>query len=162
MIDYQHLFHVGIRVPNLDAAMVELGASLGVTWAERREKAAQTLWTPQDGLQHLHLKFTYSAEGPQHIELLEGPASSFWDGRTDSGAHHLGIWVDSVVDETDRLVGAGWVIVGAQRDPTDGNGYGVFSYLQPPSGLIVELVDRAIQPHFEQWWGAALPPAPPA
>jgi hypothetical protein len=32
----------------------------------------------------------------------------------------------------------------------------MFTYLQPPSGLIIELVDRAVLPHFEQWWGAAL------
>jgi catechol 2,3-dioxygenase-like lactoylglutathione lyase family enzyme len=156
MIDYQHLFHVGVRVPDLQAAMAELGDSLGVTWAEARDKLDQSLWTPEHGLQQLPLKFTYSAQGPQHIELLEGPAGSFWDGRVAPGAHHVGVWVDSVVDETDRLIATGWTIVGAQRDPDAGKGYGAFSYLRPPSGLIVELVDRAVQPHFEQWWNAAL------
>lgn len=156
MIDYQNVFHVGVRVRDIDLAMAELGSSMGVTWAERRENPAQSLWTPQLGLQQLHLKYTYSAEGPQHIELLEGPAGSFWDGRDDAGAHHLGIWVESVAEETEQLVAAGWALVGAQRDPTDGQGYGGFSYVQPPSGLIVELVDRAVLAHFEQWWGAAL------
>lgn len=156
MIDYQRLFHIGIRVPDLDAAIDELGSGLGVTWAEARENPAQTLWTPEHGLQQLHLKYVYSAEGPQHIELLEGPAGSFWDGREDSGAHHVGLWVDSVTNETDALVAAGWTLVGAQRDPGDGGGYGVFSYVQPPSGLIVELVDSAVLAHFEQWWGGAL------
>jgi hypothetical protein len=32
----------------------------------------------------------------------------------------------------------------------------VFTYLRPPSGVTVELVDRAALPSFEQWWGAAL------
>ena len=105
MIDYQNVFHVGVRVPDIDVAMAELGTNMGVTWAERRENPAQTLWTPQLGLQQLHLKYTYSAEGPQHIELLEGPAGSFWDGRNDAGAHHLGVWVQSVAEETDQLVG---------------------------------------------------------
>ena len=79
-----------------------------------------------------------------------------WDGRDDSGAHHVGVWVDSVVDDTERLVSEGWTLVGAERDPSDGNGFGVFSYVRPPSGLIVELVDRAVLAHFEQWWNAAL------
>ena len=35
MIDYQRLFHVGVRVPDLGAAMDEIGHSMGVTWAER-------------------------------------------------------------------------------------------------------------------------------
>ena len=38
-----------------------------------------------------------------------------------------------------------------------GAGYGLFTYLRPPTGLIVELVDRAIEPGFESWWSAALP-----
>lgn len=156
MIDYQQMFHVGVRVPDLDAAMAEIGAQLGVTWSERRDNPAQTLWTPELGAHHVHLKHTYSAQGPQHIELLEGPAGSFWDGRDNAGAHHVGIWTDAVAAETDQLVTAGWTLVGAQRDPGDGLGYGMFSYLQPPSGLIVELVDRALLAYFEQWWGAAL------
>ncbi len=156
MIDYQDMFHVGIRVPDLAAAMDELGASMGVTWAEVRVNPAQGLWTPTEGLQEINLKYTYSAEGPQHIELLEGPPGTFWDGRTAPGAHHVGLWSDDVQTETDRLISLGWTLVGAQSDPGAGAGYGMFTYLQPPSGLIVELVDNAVLPHFEQWWSAAL------
>jgi len=156
MTNYQDIFHIGLRVPDLDAAMDELGASMGVTWSAARDNPAQTLWTPDDGLHELRLRYTYSAEGPQHIELLEGPAGSFWDGNDRSGAHHVGIWVDDVGAETATLIESGWTLVGAQKDPTADGGYGVFSYVQPPSGLIVELVDRSFLPHFEQWWGAAL------
>ena len=156
MVDYQRLFHIGVRVPDLEVAMDEIGAGMGVTWAEPRENLAQTLWTPGSGLQEIHLKYTYSAEGPQHIELLEGPPGTFWDGRESSGAHHVGVWADDVQAETDRLVSLGWTLVGAQRDPGEGAGVGMFTYLQPPSGLIVELVDATVLPHFEQWWGAAL------
>ncbi len=156
MIDYQDQFHIGIRVADIDAAMDELGAGLNVTWAEARDVAEQALWTPEAGLQHHHLRFTYSAEGPQHLELLQGPAGSFWDGSVAPGAHHIGIWVDDVAAETTTLVDAGWTLLGAQRDPGDGGGYGVFSYIQPPTGLIVELVDRKVEASFEQWWGAAL------
>ena len=156
MIDYQRLFHVGVRVPSLEAAMDEIGASLGVTWAEPRENPAQTLWTPAGGAQEIHLKYTYSAEGPQHIELLEGPPGTFWDGREHAGAHHVGVWADDVSAETERLVALGWTLVGAQHDPGAGSGVGLFTYLQPPSGLIVELVDSAVVPFFEQWWSDAL------
>jgi lactoylglutathione lyase len=156
VIDYQRLFHVGVRVPNLDTAMDEIGAGTGVTWAEPRENHAQSLWTPGLGLQEIHLKYTYSAEGPQHIELLEGPAGTFWDGREAPGAHHVGVWADDVQAETDRLVSIGWTLIGAQHDPAAGAGVGMFTYLQPASGLIVELVDSAVLPHFETWWSAAL------
>ncbi len=156
MIDFADLFHTGIRVPDLDVAMAELGEGLGLTWAEARDNPAQSLWTPTDGLQEIPLRFTYSAAGPQHIELLQGPPGSFWDGDDRTGAHHLGVWVDDVGGETDRLVAQGWTLVGAQNDPGDGAGFGVFTYVQPPTGLIVELVDRAVLAFFQQWWDAAL------
>ncbi len=156
MINSQDQFHIGIRVPDIGAAMEELGAGLKVTWAEVRDVAEQALWTPEAGLQHHHLRFTYSAEGPQHLELLQGPTGSFWDGDDAPGAHHIGVWVDDVAAETSRLVDAGWELLGAQRDPADGEGYGVFSYIRPPTGFIVELVDRKIEAAFEEWWSAAL------
>lgn len=156
MFDYQDMFHLGVRVPDLDAAMAELGPALNITWSEVRENPGQRLWTPDGGTQEIPLRFTYSAEGPQHIELLQGPRGSFWDGDDRAGAHHVGVWADDVTAESDRMVAAGWTLVGAQHDPDLGNGYGVFTYLQPPSGLIVELVDRAVLPGFEQWWSAAL------
>jgi lactoylglutathione lyase len=154
MIDYQRIFHIGVRVPSLEAAMSEYGEGLGVTWAEPRDLPAQSVWTPERGLREVHLKFTYSAEGPQHLELLEGEPGSPWYGNDAPGAHHLGIWVDDIVAETERLAGLGWKIAASHQAPEDG--YGVFTYLQPPSGLIVELVDQVVVGHFEQWWAAAL------
>lgn len=48
------------------------------------------------------------------------------------------------------LVDAGRSLRLAQRDPDDG--YGVFTYVQPPSGLLVELVSTAVKPMFERWF----------
>lgn len=156
MINHQDQFHIGIRVPDIDVAMDELGSGLNVTWAEARDNPAQTLWTPEAGLQEYHLRYTYSAEGPQHLELLQGPEGSFWDGNDAPGAHHIGVWVDDVAAETSALIKEGWTLRGAQKDPSDGGGYGVFSYIAPPSGFLVELVDRSYESFFEQWWAAAL------
>lgn len=156
MIDYSNPFHVGIRVPDIEAAMDELGDSLGLVWSELRETPGQSLWTPEAGLQEIPLRYTYSAAGPLHYELLQGPAGSFWDGNDQPGAHHLGVWADDVTAETNRLIDLGWTLVGAHGDPAAGAGYGIFTYVQPPSGLIVELVDTMVLPMFEQWWAAAL------
>ena len=153
MIDYQGLFHVGVRVPDLEAAMDELGESLALTWAAVRDVPAQRVWTPEGGAQRVPLRFTYSVEGPQHVELLEGAPGSIWDGRHEPGVHHVGVWVDDVDAETERLRTLGWSLVATERSPDDQ--YGVFTYLQPPNGLIVELVDRAVLAHFEAWWAAA-------
>jgi hypothetical protein len=152
VIDYQQVFHLGVRVPDLDRAMVELGESLGLSWAEVRESPEQQLWTPEHGDRGYRLRYTYSTEGPQHVELLEGEPGSFWDGREQPGAHHVGVWVDDVDGESSRLGALGWTLVGAHRAPEDG--HGIYAYLQPPGGLVVELVDRVVLPMFESWWAA--------
>lgn len=150
MIDYQRTYHLGVRVADIDAAMREMGEALGVTWCSLQQRE-QSLWTPAGGTTTVPLRFTYSAEGPQHIELLQGTPGSVWDGSVDAGAHHVGVWVDDVAAETASLARAGWSVVAAQRAP--GDGYGAFTYVAPPSGLIVELVSSALLPMFERWWG---------
>ena len=37
---------------------------------------------------------------------------------------------------------------------TPEEGYGNFAYVQPPNGMLVELVNDDILPMFEQWWAA--------
>lgn len=152
-IEFQRIFHTGHRVPSLDAAMVELGELLNLTWADVRERD-QAVWTPEAGAHHVPLRYTYSCTGPQHVELLEGAAGSVWDGRDDPGVHHIGIWVDEVATEVRSAAERGWPCVAAQRSPDDG--YGVFAYVQPPNGTIVEVVDANLRPHFEAWWAAGL------
>jgi hypothetical protein len=148
MIDFQRSFHTGVRVGDLDRAMDELGAALGVTWAEPCARD-QPVWTPGGGAAIFPLRFTYSVEGPNHVELLEGPAGSPWDGDHAPGAHHLGVWVDDVAGETTVLIDAGWNLVAAHRCPDEG--FGGFTYVAPPSGFIVELVSAAAKPRFEAW-----------
>lgn len=150
MIDYQRLFHTGIRVPDVDQAMAEMGEPLGVTWAAVQHNPVQAVWTPDRGLEHVPLTFVYSREGPQHVELLQGPAGSIWDGAADPGVHHVGLWVDDVGAETQRCVDAGWTVAAAGASPDEG--YGPFTYVVPPSGPIIELVWSAIEPRFDAWW----------
>jgi len=149
VLDYQRLFHTGVRVVDLEKAMVELGSSLGVTWAEVQERQ-QAIWQPGVGARTVALRFTYSCEGPQHIELLQGAAGSFWDAAGGAGVHHVGVWSDDVAGETTRLVEAGWALLGAQTSPAEG--FGLYTYLAPPSGLLLELVHAAALPRFEVWW----------
>lgn len=150
MFDYSQAYHHGVRVPNLDAAMAELGDSLGVTWCEPQQREQQ-VWLPGVGASTVALRFTYSAgDGPQHIELLEGEPGSIWDGREQPGLHHMGVWSDDVAADTQRMVDLGWAVALGQRGPDEG--YGAFTYVVPPSGIIVEFVSSAIRPMFERWF----------
>ena len=134
--------------------MAEMGADLGLTWCSVQERQ-QDVWTPTTGAVKVPLRFTYSAEGPQHLELLEGAPGTIWDGRKQPGIHHTGVWVDDVAAETNALLAKGWTLAAAGRSPEDG--FGAFTYVVPPSGLIVELVWSAISPMFDRWFaGGAL------
>lgn len=134
--------------------MAEMGETLGLTWCSVQERD-QDVWTPNTGSTKVPLRFTYSAEGPQHLELLEGAPGTIWDGRAQPGIHHSGVWVDDVAAETNALLARGWTLAAAGRSPEDG--YGAFTYVVPPSGLIVELVWSAISPMFDRWFaGGAL------
>jgi len=154
MINYQRIYHTGIRVPDLDSAMTEMGESLGVTWAEAREVAEMPVWTPAHGVQTVPLRYVYSCEGPQHIELLESAPGSPWHCGDTPGVHHIGVWVDDVAAEVEAVLGKGWSVALAGTTPDDG--YGSFAYVQPPNGTLVELVNDDILPMFEQWWAAGL------
>jgi hypothetical protein len=108
------------------------------------------VWLPGVGESRIPLRFTYSAQGPQHIELLEGAPGSIWDGREAPGLHHVGVWSDDVGGQTRALEARGWTVLMAQASPE--RNYGAFTYVQPPSGLIVELVWSAIEPMFARWF----------
>lgn len=148
-VDFSRAYHLGIRVPDLDDAMSDMGEALGLTWCSV-QSGTQTVWLPDTGATEIPLRFTYSSSGPMHLELLEGHPGSIWDGRMQPGAHHIGVWSDDVAGDTEALVDAGWSLLMAQAPPD--KRYGAFTYVQPPSGLVVELVWSAIAPMFDRWF----------
>ena len=142
----------GSRAPAMD----ELGASLGVTWAEPRENPAQTLWSPD----------ARTPGDPPEVHVLGRGSAAHRTARGSAG-HVLG-WARLHRRPPRRRLGrrrhgrdrdssspAAGRSSEPRSDPDGGDGHGVFTYLQPPTGLIVELVDRAVLPHFEQWWAGS-------
>lgn len=149
-VDLQRCYHVGVRVADVDDAMAELTATAGTRWASVQHADDRAVWTPESGLEEVALTFVYSADGPLHVELLAGQEGSVWDAGDRPGTHHLGVWSDDVAADTERCLAAGWRLSAAARAPEDG--FGSFVYVEPPSGLIVELVTSAAKPRFETWW----------
>lgn len=152
LFDYQSVFHVGVRVPDLDQAMERTG--LGLTWARPVERD-QPWWSPERGSAMARLHFTYSSAGPQHVELLHGSPGSIWDpGDADGpGIHHVGIWVDDVATTTEQLIAVGWSLVAANASPDEG--YGIFSYVRSPDGLLVEPVSTGVRDEMERWFASS-------
>lgn len=159
MLDHSRFFHVGIRVIDIEAAMVEIGKHAGVTWASVQDRP-MSVWQPSTGPVVLQLAVTYSVEGPVHLELLQGPAGSIWDGSDAPGAHHFGYWSDDVAADTEAMLDDGYTLELAAASPDDG--YGRFTYARSPSGYLVEPVAIGNKPRFERWWagGSLTDPMP--
>jgi hypothetical protein len=148
MIEYQRIFHTGHLVPNLDRAMQEIGASLGVTWATPWSYEPMVYWTPA-GKKEASLKVTYSKQGPQHVELIEG--TGFWGYQPGAGTHHVGVWTDNLAADANALLKQGWKPEASLLSPEEG--WGRFCYLLPPSGgLRLELVSTEIKELMEGRW----------
>jgi len=148
--DSTAIFHIGLLVDDLESSMATLGDGFGVAWSKVVSRQ-QLVWTPDEGQQTTPLRFTYSRQGPNRIELLEGAPGSVWDAGRSAGVHHIGVWVDDVAAEVARLVGLGWMLEAAQQRPEDG--YGAMAYLRSPDGMLLEAVDAQYKPRFERWWG---------
>ena len=117
------------------------------------------IWLPDRGEVTMQLAITYSCEGPVHIELMQGEADSPWDAADGAGLHHFGYWADDVPAETERLLAQGWRLEMAAASPEQG--YGRFTYMRSPSGILVEPLNRSSKPRFEAWWaGGDLATAP--
>lgn len=150
MIDYKRVFHTGVLTGDLDEAMAFYSRTLGMTFAEPYEFDALPLWTPERGMHHVRNRFTYSIEGPVHLELQGGEAGSFYDPAASRG-DHVGLWVSDVPAAVASLVADGWEVIAAGAPPEEG--YGMFTYLRPSNGgMAIELVSETLQPIFARWF----------
>ena len=148
--DYsREVFHVGHLVPDIDLAMDQLGTALGLRWTPVVSRTDQPLWTPEGGQQTVWLKFCYSMEGPQRVELIEGPEGTPWYHGDARNLHHAGVWAD-VPALTNELLAQGWELVCAQKSPEEG--YGSFTYVRSPTGFLLEPVAMVNKARMYRWF----------
>ena len=84
-LDWGEVFHVGIRVADLEAAQRELTESIGVRWTTPATIPMKA-WAPDTGFQSYDLTISFTTEGPVHIELLYGsPGGVLFE--PESGLH---------------------------------------------------------------------------
>jgi catechol 2,3-dioxygenase-like lactoylglutathione lyase family enzyme len=125
--------HIALAVPRLETGMDEVGAALGVSWRPVQELET----TVRDGSGVVHpapVWVTYSTGGPPAIELVQCIPGTPLDAPAGAPFHHVGVWVDDLAAESDRLAAAGWTFFAA-------TGVGRQALMRGPSGLVVELCD---------------------
>ncbi len=140
------LYHVGIVVPDLDAAQARLSDLLGVTWGPVVDIAALDFRDADGNDLTLPNKLCYSTSDP-HLELVEEVPGSVWVCNEHSNLHHIGYYTDSLAADSTRLTESvcPLQICGRQGTvaPTQ------FSYHRDPLGVRIELVDSALREVME-------------
>jgi hypothetical protein len=141
------LYHTGIVVPDLEVSMARLAGIAGYRWTTIQ--AADLTIRLADGERVLPLRYAYSLDAP-HVELVQEIPGTPWT----AAAHHLGYYCDDVPATSKLLEEAGFAFeAGAVLDGTQA----FFAYHVDPSGLRVEIVDRALIPDFAAYLRARTP-----
>jgi catechol 2,3-dioxygenase-like lactoylglutathione lyase family enzyme len=132
-------YHVGIVVPDIDAAAERLTQTAGYRWTKPVEYSLAV--TTAAGDFELSNRFVYSVQAP-HLELVQEVRGTIWT----APAHHLGYWVDDIATAAAQLEQAGYT----QEARPAGEVLSKFAYYTDPVGIRIEIVDRAL---FPDWPG---------
>jgi Glyoxalase/Bleomycin resistance protein/Dioxygenase superfamily len=136
-------YHVGIVVPDIAAAQVELTERLGVTWGpilhldtvEYRDGSGRDILLPTT--------MCYSVDEP-HLELIQEVPGSVWVCNEYSNLHHIGYWSDDLTADHIRLVGSGCPMEICGRAGRDAPAS--FAYHRTGKGGIrIEIVDAEMR-----------------
>src|SRR4051794_27627256 len=141
MLNGTRYFHVGLVVDDLDAAMAQLGAALGLEWLEPKAMPVPGQAEP--------LQVVFSRQGPPFFELMKGPPGSAWDPVAGARVDHLGFWTDDLGAESARLTAAGAPVV---LDGTE-HGMALKYHALSSAGLRIEVFDMSEQRGFHERWG---------
>lgn len=137
------LYHTGLVVPDVEAAMARMSEIAGYRWA--KIVSAELLIRMADGERVLNLRYAYSLDAP-HIELVQEVPGTPWTATAHAAAHHLGYFCDDVPMTSRRLEAAGFALEACAV--TDGTAPSLFAYHLAPTGERIEIVDRSLNPDF--------------
>jgi hypothetical protein len=134
------LWHTGIVVDDLAAAMDEYGEELGVTWYEG---GAEVRMRTVEGVSTVTTRYALSKEGPHHVELGQSIEGTLWSVVAPGHAHHFGYWVDDVAAASAALdaLGSPRVATIAMNDDAPP----MCAYHRTRNGLFVEVVIRGMR-----------------
>jgi hypothetical protein len=139
-------FHVGIVVPDLDAAQAHLTALLGTEWGPVVETDLEV--RDRDGTDLVVAnRMCYSTQAP-YLELIQEVPGSPWVCNEHSNLHHIGFFSGALVADAELLRAAACPL-----EWMDGHGDGpptTFTYHRDPLGVRVELVDAGMRETMEQ------------
>lgn len=143
------LFHVGIVVPDLEAARARFTELLGLEWGPRYDGEVEV----RDGAGNdlVITNRAYYSTGAPYLELIEGRAGSPWECNDFSNLHHLGFFVDDLGAESAALSSLQCPLQLSGRDGATAPL--LFTYHGDALGVRLEYVDAALRPLIAELTG---------
>ena len=142
------LYHVGIVVPDVAAAMAHFTDLLGITWGPVVETEAFPV-REGDGTERIVPNtLCYSTE-PPYLELVQEVPGTVWECNEHSNLHHIGVWVDALPADSATYTELRCPLQLCGRD--DDGALVQFAYHRDPLGVRIELVDIAMKPMMEEF-----------
>lgn len=159
MTEQRTYHHVGVLVPDMQAAIRWFNATLGITirgpermvTVGRLDPGEFGDDEPHDGVSYL----AWSAEGPPYYELVEakhGAGGMHSLEKQGPGLHHVGMFVPDVEVEISRLRESGIGLQGRVLGP-DGRTLACWTERAPETGLAVEYLDERLRAPTQAWIG---------
>jgi len=147
------IYHIGVIVPQLEAAMAELTELLGLAWGPVVETGPSPMVQPASGVTSAYaFRIAFSLDAP-HFELIEELPGTLWVCNPFSNLHHVGFWGAGLVPESGRMVGAGCPIEIMGLGPDDGVPLRM-AYHRNSLGVRIEIVDVKAREAISALWAA--------
>ena len=140
-------YHVGIVVPEVEAARTHLTELLGIRWGPVQERGSIETFYGADGEILNPLRLCYSIDAP-HIELIQHTPGSMWECNEHSNLHHVGFWSDTIPEDSRAMEQVGCPLGVCFRD--EQNRPAFFAHHRSTLGFWVEMVDAALEPQVRE------------
>lgn len=139
----EDLYHTGIVVPDLDAAMARLSAVAGYRWIT---PLSYTLpFRTATETRELTSTIVFSVQSP-YVELVQQVPGTPWTAAPGNSVHHLGYFTDDLAETARTLEANGFTF--EMTAAMAGSELALFAYYLDPFGTRIEIVDRAVFPDF--------------
>jgi hypothetical protein len=140
------LYHIGLTVPDVRAAMEQYAAAFGFSWAPLSEGAHDVI---ADGeRRRAEIAVTYSMQGPPYLELIEERRGSIW-GADGFGLSHVGFWAEDLSAARRALEDSG--LAARVHDAGPDGRPARYTYHPFAGGLWIELVHTSFRAQLADW-----------
>ena len=133
----EDLYHTGIVVPDLDAAIARFSTLGGYEWINPLSYTLPFRTATES--RELTSTIVYSVQAP-HIELVQEVPGTPWTAAPGNAVHHLGYFTDNLLESARLLEDNGFTFEMTADMP--GSELALFAYYVDASGTRIEIVDR--------------------